>query len=225
MAQRWEKLLFMHWRVESGLIRPLVPEPLEIDTYDGHAWISVTPFTLTGLRPRGLPPIPFLSSFYELNVRTYVHCQGVPGVWFFSLYASKIAPVIGARLMFALPYRQAKMLMRGSGRRLHYFLKRTGAHSAEFEANWEIGHELPSPAVDSLEFFATERYCLYAAQDQRLFRCRVYHVPWQLRSAHLIFYRSNLISAEGLPEPSGDPVVHFGGTQQVEVWPLEEITE
>jgi len=223
MYQNWEKLLFLHWTMEPASIRALVPAPLSLDTFHGQAWIGITPFHLSGLRPVLLPEIPGLSAFYELNVRTYVHYQGVPGLWFFSLYASKLIPVIGARMGFSLPYRDAHIEMRESGRRVHYFLRKSGEHGGEFEANWQIGPALPSPAVDSLEFFLIERYCLFAMDQNRLYHCRVYHVPWLVRTADLIFYRSNLIAAEGLPEPSGPPLVHFGGDQHVEVWPLEEI--
>lgn len=223
MHQNWEKLLFLHWPIDPALIRPLIPQRLSIDAFEGQAWISVTPFTLSGLRPVLLPPIPGLSSFYELNVRTYVHYQGVPGLWFFSLYASKTIPALGARLTFSLPYRKAEMERRESGNRMDYAMRRTGSHPAAFEAHWEVGDELSSPAVDSLEFFLIERYCLYAAQEERLFRCRVYHVPWLIRKAHVTSYCSNLLLAEGLPEANTPPMVHYGGDQNVEVWALAEL--
>src|SRR5687768_155108 len=109
MHQTWEKLLFMHWPVPVEQIRPLIPAPLEIETFDGKAWIGVTPFKLTHLHPIPGPEIPGLNWFYELNVRTYVHHNGVPGIWFFSLDASKAIPVIAARLFYALPYMKADM--------------------------------------------------------------------------------------------------------------------
>lgn len=223
MHQRWEKLLFLHWPVAPASIERILPRRLTIDTFEGQAWIGITPFALTGLRPTSLPAIPGLSSFLELNVRTYVHYDGVPGVWFFSLYASRTLPVLGARALFSLPYRVADMEMRDSGERMHYFLRRNGRHGADFEASWAPGPDLPSPSLDSLEFFLAERYALYAAQEDRLYRCRVYHVPWCLRQATLLGCRSTLIAAEGLVEPVGPPLVHYGGDQAVDVWPLEEV--
>src|SRR5687767_1222656 len=97
MRQHWGKLLFMHWRIDAQLLRPLIPRELEIETSDGSAWIGVIPFTMWGIRASFLPPIPGTSAFHELNVRTYVNYQGVPGVWFFSLDAANKLAVWGAR--------------------------------------------------------------------------------------------------------------------------------
>src|SRR5437764_11600687 len=102
MEQAWEDLLFLHWPIDEALIRPLIPASLEIDTFEGKAWIGITPFRLTGFRLMSLPPIPGFSAFNEINVRTYVHHDGKPGIWFFSLDASKILPAVGARVLFGL---------------------------------------------------------------------------------------------------------------------------
>jgi uncharacterized protein len=223
MHQRWEDLLFLHWPMPSSLLRPLVPEPLALDTFHGTAWIGVTPFSLSGLRPVSLPAVPGLSSFHELNVRTYVHYKGVPGLWFLTLYASKTLPVLGARWLFSLPYRLASFELRQIGSTTQYRLKRGSSPNADFFAQWQVKHELPPAPVETLEFFLTERYCLYAADSGRLYRGRVYHTPWLVRAAELQAFRSNLIAVEGLPEPEGSPVIHYGGDQDVEVWPLEEL--
>ncbi|HEY0384863.1 MAG TPA: DUF2071 domain-containing protein, partial [Pyrinomonadaceae bacterium] len=105
----WGKLLFMHWPIEARLLRPLIPQRLVIDTFDGSAWIGVVPFTMWGVRPTFVPPVPGLSQFHELNVRTYVHLDGVPGVWFHSLDAASRLAVWGARTFFHLPYFNARM--------------------------------------------------------------------------------------------------------------------
>jgi uncharacterized protein YqjF (DUF2071 family) len=104
MYQSWGKLLFMHWQTPPEAIRRLIPGRLSIDTFDGKAWVGLTPFTIWDARPIFMPPMPWLSDFHELNVRTYVHLDGVPGVWFFSLDANSKAAVIGARTFFHLPY-------------------------------------------------------------------------------------------------------------------------
>jgi uncharacterized protein len=109
MYQSWGDLLFMHWPVPAQSLRPLIPEPLDIDTHDGVAWIGLTPFTMWGVRPVFAPALPFLSKSHELNVRTYVHLDSVPGVWFFSLDANNRVAVLGARLAFHLPYFGASM--------------------------------------------------------------------------------------------------------------------
>jgi uncharacterized protein YqjF (DUF2071 family) len=109
MRQHWGKLLFMHWAIDPEFLRPLIPSQLSIDTFDGKAWIGVVPFTMWGIRASFLPPIPGTSAFHELNVRTYVHFKGVPGVWFFSLDAASSLAVWGARTFYHLPYFNAEM--------------------------------------------------------------------------------------------------------------------
>ena len=104
MRQVWHDLLFAHWQVNPDNLRPLVPAPLELDIYDGRAWVAVTPFHMSDVRMRALPPIPGMSAFPELNVRTYVKFGGVPGVFFFSLDAASRSAVIGARAAFFLLY-------------------------------------------------------------------------------------------------------------------------
>ena len=136
MHQHWGSLLFMHWPVPVGLLRPLVPEPLYIDTHDGVAWVGITPFTMWGVRPAFAPPLPFLSRSHELNVRTYVHLDGVPGVWFFSLDAGNAAAVLGARVAFHLPYFRARMSLERRDRTLYASSRRASRRAvpAEFEA-------------------------------------------------------------------------------------------
>ncbi|MDX6290106.1 MAG: uncharacterized protein QOH42_1905, partial [Blastocatellia bacterium] len=159
MRQYWGKLLFMHWAVDPDLLRPLIPSQLSIDTYDGQAWIGVVPFTMWGIRASFLPPIPGASAFHELNVRTYVHHNGVPGVWFFSLDAANRLAVWGARTFYHLPYFNAEMWLRPEGNSIKYHSTRKDARgaSAELDAAWTIGEPLAQMQSGSLGFFLTER--------------------------------------------------------------------
>src|SRR5438128_6926236 len=161
MHQNWGKLLFMHWPIDAELLRPLIPRQLEIDLWDGSAWIGVVPFTMWGIRAAFLPPIPGTSAFHELNVRTYVHYQGVPGVWFLSLDAASRLAVWGARRFYHLPYFNARMSLEQTGNAITYSSKRIDRRgaAAEFEATWTIEEPLPQSHPDSIEFFLTERYC------------------------------------------------------------------
>src|SRR5258707_5264670 len=120
MRQYWGKLLFMHWAIDAELLRPLVPSQLSIDTFDGKAWIGVVPFTMWGIRASFLPPIPGTSAFHELNVRTYVHFNGVPGVWFFSLDAVNRLAVWGARTFYHFPYYNAEKSLGQEGKTINY---------------------------------------------------------------------------------------------------------
>ena len=129
MYQSWGGLLFMHWPVPAHSLRPLIPEPLAIDTYDGVAWIGITPFTTWGLRPVLLPAVPLLSESHEINMRTYVHLDGVPGVWFLSLDANNPLAVWGARLAFHLPYFTARMSIERQDRTINFASRRTHRHA------------------------------------------------------------------------------------------------
>jgi uncharacterized protein YqjF (DUF2071 family) len=224
MRQNWGKLLFMHWRVEERLLRPLVPARLSIDTFDGHAWVGLVPFTMWGIRPAFAPPVPFVSAFHELNVRTYVHLDGVPGVWFHSLDAERGAAVWGARTFFHLPYYKADMRLRQTGARIVYDSVRRRGPRAEFHASWEVEGAERAAGPGTLDYFLTERYCLYAARgDGRLYRARVSHRPWPLQSARLLSLESSMLESHGLPTPEGEPVLHYAEKLSVDVWGLRRV--
>ena len=224
MYQSWGSLLFMHWRVAPDLLRPLIPEPLQIDTFDDSAWLAITPFTLWGARPIFAPPFPWISNFHEINVRTYVYLDGVPGVWFFSLDASSTLPVLAARALFHLPYHDAEIDLDKKNGAVDYSMKRPDRNNpAAFTARWAIGDALPESAPGTLAFFLTERYCLYTQHSGDIYRCRISHKPWPLQQAELKSYKTNLFESNTHPAPAGDPMVYGGGPVDVEVWPLEKV--
>ena len=224
MHQTWGKLLFMHWRIDEKLLRPLIPGPLEIDTFDGSAWIAIAPFTMWDIRafPPFIPPIPGLNSAHELNVRTYVHYKDVPGVWFFSLDCNSSVAVLGARTFFHLAYYNSEIKLEQDGKVIDYASRRTDDPPAAFEASWETGDTLPFSHPGSLEFFLTERYCLYSEDNGKLFRSRIHHQPWPLQKAELISFESSMIESQGLPSPKGEPLLHYCEKLSVEIWSLEK---
>jgi uncharacterized protein YqjF (DUF2071 family) len=212
----------MHWPVPARSLRPLIPGPLAIDTYGGVAYVGITPFTTWGLRPALLPAVPLLSTSHEINVRTYVHLDGIPEVWFFSLDANNPLAVWGARLAFHLPYFTARMSTERQDRTFNFASRRThrNAASAAFEASWTVGDRLPQPDPDSLEFFLIERYCLYAASKTKLYRARIFHRPWSLHTARLLTCRSTMIESQELPSPEAEPLLHQqGDSLRVQIWP------
>lgn len=229
MRQWWGKLLFIHWPISFELLRPLVPPRLTIDTFEGHAWIGVVPFTMWGVRPTLAPPVPGLSAFHELNVRTYVYLDGVPGVWFFSLDAQSPLAVWGARKFFHLPYFNARMSLAQQGPTIAYASRRThvNAPPAEFHATWTIGDALEQSKPGSLTFFLTERYCLYAARHNELYRCRIFHQTWPLRRADISSFSSTMIEALNLPTPAAEeeegPMLHYAEALRVDIWPLVRV--
>jgi uncharacterized protein YqjF (DUF2071 family) len=201
MYESWGKLLFLHCSLPAESLRPLIPEPLAIDTFDGAAWIGITPFTMWGVRPAFLPPIPFLSKSHELNVRTCVHLDGVPGILFFSLNASNPSAALRARLTFHLPYFYARTTLQRQNRAIRFALRLNRPHSvpAEFEAVWTVGSRLPPSEPGSLRFFLTERYALYSALKDALYRARIFHRPWPLHEARLLAFESTMLESQGLP--------------------------
>jgi len=225
MRQNWGKLLFIHWPIDAELLAPLLPAQLSIDTFDGKAWIGVVPFTMWGMRASFLPPIPGTSAFHELNVRTYVHFKGVPGVWFFSLDAANSLAVWGARQFYYLPYFNAEMSLRQQGNTIRYSSTRHDARGAPAELNaaWAIGEPLPQSRPGSIEFFLTERYCLYSHYRDRLYRSRIFHQPWPLRSATLDAYQSTMIQSLGIEQPEGEPLLHYAESIAVDIWPLRKV--
>jgi len=232
MHQDWGDLLFMHWPVPAEVIQAHLPPRLQVDTHGGHAWIGIVPFRMWDVHSRVTPPVPGVREFLELNVRTYVHLDGVPGVWFFSLDATNSLAVWAARTFFYLPYFRAKLsLERPAPEQLRYTGHRVhnGAPEAEFAATWELGAALPPTELGSLDFFLTERYCLYAAGGQgpgrgeKLYRGRIAHQPWPLREVRLLDYRSDLLVGHGLPTPVGEPLLHAGGPLHVDLWALQRV--
>jgi uncharacterized protein len=227
MRQWWGKLLFMHWPVPVSALRPLVPPQLSIDTFEGQAWVGLVPFTMWGVRPSFTPPVPGLNAFHEINVRTYVHHQGVPGVWFHSLDIDSAFATWGARRFFYLPYHHAEMRLQQQGDRIDYSSSRIQKDSppAAFRASWTIGESLPTAEPDSLEFFLTERYCLYSVDDEQLYRCRIHHEPWPLRAAEVGNFDSSMLEALGVNTPPLAPLLHYAEALKVDIWPLRRVEQ
>ena len=221
MGQTWDNLLFAHWRVPAAELRPLVPDGLEVEEHDGSAWLGVTPFVVTGLRARGLLPLPHVSSFRELNVRTYVTEGGKPGIWFFSLDASSRVAVAAARLLYRLPYFHADILFRRRGTTILFDSSRDDgkAFSASYKPN---GPPVPAD-TGSLAAFLTERYCLYAEHERQLYRAEIHHRPWPLQPVEAE------LQLNTMPPPSlrleGDPVFHYSARQDVVIWALEAVPQ
>src|SRR5215210_3491100 len=165
-GQTWLDLLFAHWSLPVEVLRPAVPAELPLDTFDGRAWLGITPFEVSGLRALGTPPVPRLSRFAETNVRTYTTIGGRPGIYFLSLDAASCAAVAGARLTYRLPYFRARMSIERSGDEIRYRSRRLGG-GAELIARYRANGPPLQPPFGTLEHFLTERYCLYTVDAHR----------------------------------------------------------
>jgi hypothetical protein len=221
LGQTWEEMLFAHWELAADTLRPHLPAGLELDTFDGRAWIGLTPFRLSGLRHRGLLSVPRLSSFLELNVRTYVTREGRPGIWFFSLDASSQLAVEAARATYKLPYFRARMSAAWREGWLCHECARVSEPGRVFSGRCRPAGESFEPEPGTLEHFLTERYCLYVA-DRRdaLWRADIHHEPWLLQPAEA---EVELASISLVELPDGPPLCHFSQRQDVVIWPLERV--
>jgi len=223
MRQRWNNLLFLHWPLEPDLIRSRLPKGLHVDLFDGKAWIGIVPFSMERVHPVGLPPLPLISWFLELNVRTYVHDDsGRPGVWFFSLDCNQPIAVEVARRFFHLPYNHARMSADLHGRDILYASQRKGSESiSRFRYRPSIQAQ---PARDhSLEWFLVERYLLFTTNREGGIRCgRVHHKPYRIEQADCSEWTAEPIKENGFTAPSGPPVsLLVAEPVDVNIYPLE----
>ncbi len=223
MTQTWYNLLFAHWPVPAETLRPLIPPALELDTYDGQAWLGVVPFGMTRVYPRRTFPVPWLSRFLELNVRTYVTLGGKAGVWFFSLDAANSAAVAIARRFFRLPYFHARMRMKQRGGWIHYasFRIHPGAAPAEFEGRYRPTGGVDSSQPGTLEAWLTERYCLYSLGKQgEIYRGEIHHARWPLQPAEAEITTNTMSLSFGLRLPETAPLLHFARSIKTWEWTI-----
>jgi uncharacterized protein YqjF (DUF2071 family) len=219
LKQAWNDLLFAHWPVARDRLRELIPSFLDIDLFDNQAWLTIAPFRLSDLSPRGIPPLPWVSSFNEINVRTYVVYGGIPGVYFFSLDANSTLAVQGATTLFHLPYFLAEIAAENERGRILYRSRRLTGVSAAFEAEYAPAGPLFEPEPGTIDYFLAERYCLYT-QDSAAnpYKVEIHHRPWQLQPAEARVSTNTMADAAGIRLPTIAPVLHFARRQDVLTW-------
>ncbi|MEA2409183.1 MAG: uncharacterized protein QOE69_3302 [Thermoleophilaceae bacterium] len=222
-GQTWCDLLFAHWRVPAERLRRVMPPALasKLNLYeDGSAWLGITPFVVQGLRLRGTPPLPWVSHFPELNVRTYVELDGRPGIYFFSLDAGRRAAVLAARRTYRLPYFHARMRAEKVGARVDYESERTDSSGPPARFRGSYGPVGPR-TDDPLARWLAERYCAYTVDGSgQPLRIEIHHPPWPLQPAE------GQLDAQGMAAPldidlEGDPLLHFSARQDTLIWPLK----
>jgi uncharacterized protein len=222
LAQDWNDLLFAHWPVEASALRRLVPPALEIDLYDGAAWVAVTPFEMSGVRPRFVPPLPFVSQFLEVNCRTYVRHGGRRGIWFFSLDCTSLAVVALAGSAWHLPYFAAEIEMQRTGDRIEYLCRRRADAGPSALLAVSYGPDGPrrEPAPDTFEHWAVERYCLFSEDGPSgsLWRGDIHHEPWVLQPAVARIEENTLPAAAGISVPRSEPRLAFARRAEVLTW-------
>jgi uncharacterized protein len=225
IKQNWSDLLFMHWRVPEEQLRALIPEPLEVDTFDGSGWIAVVPFLMTGIRLRWMPPVPGTTRTLEMNVRTYVKYGSRSGVYFFSLDAENSLIVHTARAWYGLPYYKAKMSLRKAtytryeSQRIH-----EDAPPCAFRAVYRPLGDVKPAVSGSLEYFLTERYCLFVANEGKPAMIgEIDHKPWPLRRAEAEIETNEMTLPLGI-EVDDRPLLHYSSSIDVRLWSMTPVT-
>ena len=219
MAQTWDQLLFAHWRVDGDVLRRHIPDGLQVEEHDGSAWLGVVPFVITDLRARGTFPLPVVSTFREVNVRTCVTDGEKPGIWFFSLDASSPIAVAAARRLYKLPYFLADITVERARGRFVYECVRD--EETAFSGSYKPDGSVVEPSPGTLEHFLAERYCLYAAEGSVLYRAEIHHRPWQLQPADATIDLNTMASDDF--DLDGEPLLHYSARQDAVIWPLEEL--
>lgn len=223
MRMRWRDLLFAHWIADAAFLRKLIPSRLDLDLFDGQAYIGAVPFRMEGVTPRGAPALPGLHAFPELNLRTYVTAGGRPGVWFFSLDAGQRLAVRVARRFFHLPYFDAKFEIENVADRVEYSARRVhrGAPAASFAASYRPDGAVYESEAGSLDAWLTDRYCLYSSDAEgHIYRGEINHAPWPLQPATAEIHVNTLGDWLGI-EMNGEPrTLHYAKSLDVHAWSI-----
>lgn len=228
MRPNWRELLFLHWDFAPETVQQLLPDGLQVDTFGGRAYVGLVPFRMEQVRPNWVPNLGrfgrFYDTFAELNVRTYVVHDGVPGVWFFSLDAASALATIAARVWFRLPYFKARMSSHvAHDGTIRYWSKRLwpAPLPAICSVTYRPHGEVFTAQPNTVEDFLAERYVLYSQRGNQYYRGRVHHTPYPLQNAELLNLRESCLSAAGFERPKNAPHILVSAGVDVEVWPLE----
>jgi uncharacterized protein YqjF (DUF2071 family) len=205
--QRWEAMTMLHWPYPAQLVGAMLPDGLEIDTWDGMAWVSITPFLMVDFRVGRLPPVPGLSTFPETNVRTYARRpDGCDGLWFLSLEADSVPTVVSASIVYGVPYRFADMRVE-QGDTVRYRSHRRDDPEVGHDISIRVGQPCECPS--DLDHWLTGRWRAFTTVAGRLAAVPVQHQPWPLQEAEVVSLEQTLLAAAGLPEPTDGPLVHY----------------
>jgi uncharacterized protein YqjF (DUF2071 family) len=213
----------MHWPVPVEAMRSVIPTSLELDLYNGEAYVGIVPFMMEGVRPRWWPES-LSFRFLETNVRAYVLCGEKPGVYFLSLEAASQLAVWCARSVWGLPYHHAQMRLERDGDDIRYRTKRTRTNVSH-NVHYRLGNSLGPSQPGSLEFFFLERYLLFVERNHQLFAGQVYHSPYPAQRAEVLSVDDELVPAAGLPQLAGPPTfAHYASGVDVEIFELTPVS-
>jgi len=227
MTQTWEHLLFVHWAVSPSLLRGLIPNELEVDTFNGMAWLGIIPFLMSGVRLRRMPIVPFTSTFPEINVRTYVKAKQKAGVYFLSLDASNPLITAIAKQWYRLPYSHANMRFSRQGQTIDFESRRIDKNSpsVQFSGKYEASGQLIAAAAGTIENWLTERYTLFCqcSRSNRLYYADVYHEPWVLQKASVHMRENTMTNSLSIPLAINPDYAFYARGVQSYIWPITRL--
>ncbi|MBS4188956.1 DUF2071 domain-containing protein [Bacillus sp. FJAT-49705] len=225
MRQTWRNLLFVHWPISPETIREHIHPSLQIDTFNGVAWLGIVVFELEGIYPRGFPPISILPPFPEINVRTYVQYNGKPGVYFLSLDVSDWASYTLAKRWFHLPYHSANISIKQKDLSFHFesIRKKSKIYPILCKGTFSPLPEVYFPKEGTLDHWLTERYCLFSTNNKgRIFCGEIHHRPWPLQKANSEIYKNNLFSPFKIDLSGVQPISHFSKGVDSLIWNIRK---
>jgi hypothetical protein len=236
LSQSWNDVLLMHFAVEPALLRKLVPCGLTLELYDGRAWLTIAPFCASHVRPSGVPPMPGLSYFTQINLRTYVTTEDKPGIYYLSADTTNLSAVWFARMFFRMQYWHASIQVSGAtvksrnpadawiqfrASRLHGPTAADGA--AKLQVACAPKGEVQRARAGSLDEFLTERYCVYSWFGRRCYRIEIHHQPWPLQAAHVELRVNTMAEALGLKLPAQPDLCHYSRSLKMLTWAPESL--
>ncbi len=226
MRQRWRNLLFSHWPIPLETLRRHIPSELEIDTYQGRAYLGVIVFMIEGIHLRGLSSLSLTPVFSEVNLRTYVHYQGKPGVFFLSLDVGDWASYTIAKRWYRLPYKKALISFQKEGQSFACQSVRKGTIDPpiSFGVKYAPASEVYVPKEGTLDHWLTERYCLFSTNNGSNIYCgEIHHRPWPLQKAKADISKNTLFTPFRMEGSEGKPICHFSKGLDTLFWNIKKI--
>lgn len=222
--QEWRHVLFLHWSVPYEELRPYIPTPFELETFDGRAWVSVILFQAKNSRLRGMPSSLSYSPFLQVNVRTYITFNGEPGIYFFSIDANRFFAVNGAKYVLGLPYQQAEIKLTQDKKSLLFESKRIekGNSSLGISANYQPSTTVIPNDNNTLSYWLTERYCFWMIKGNKIIKGPLSHAPWKLQAVTVDLNMSELVPFISAPYSKTDPLVHYATSINAHLHPFEQ---
>lgn len=206
--QEWNNVIFLHWEVHLEELKKFVPEELEIDLFQGKAWVSVVAFTMEKIRPKFLPAFPPISTFDEINVRTYVRFGSKTGVYFLSVEGGKSLSCKIAKGISELPYRYSKIK-----RTKNQYQSINSEYNDEFDLQFLIGEKIKEKKP--LDIWLTERYALFQDTKKSINEFEIHHLEWPIREIEIKNLRVKYARFDKLIRNKPDKIQYSRGVKVI----------